>query len=83
MKSQSILSGRHETIHWECVDTVNMPIKRVIPDLPGPQGIFFFEEVPTPNNFLVMDKLTCVNSVGPFGHGNMIIWLKNAILFYR
>ena len=21
MKSQSILSGRHEMIHWECVDT--------------------------------------------------------------
>ena len=35
MKSQSISSGRHETIHLECVETEKVRIKRALPDLPG------------------------------------------------
>ena len=34
MKSQSISSGRHETIHLECVETEKVRIKRALPDLP-------------------------------------------------
>ena len=36
MKSQSISSGRHETVFWECVETEKeVRTKRALPDLPG------------------------------------------------
>ena len=35
MKSQSILAGRHERIHWECVESEKVRIKRALLDLPG------------------------------------------------
>ena len=34
IESWSILSGRHEMIHWECIETEKVLIKRALLDLP-------------------------------------------------
>jgi hypothetical protein len=42
MKSQTISSGRNDKIHWECVETEKVRIKRALLDLPAICGNFTY-----------------------------------------